>query len=372
MSQVINEIASIEVSNEVLTQLDVGGIYKSFSEKYRQLDNLKNFRSEYEKKNALMRWWHNDKLRDAQLDSAEVQAEFSKTIGQLMMISIMQSKRLTEQQAQLNEQQGKLKSQADGIAEQASTLQKQHHSLAEQSAKLENLVREYFELKGLTEDGAQKLIEIACEVKATKDKMLLEFELRSKNVEAICMDVQSRMDTLVVHVDERICLTAEQSQVGIAGIQLEMRDAFTANEAAQKANQEATRQALSQGMEKLAQTLREAEALQQTKYSVIEVQLSEFFESNEKQLAAHQEKIVAIDDFAEKLSIRSSDFATALADAKTEMASCIEQQQVHQGTMVTFQQEVSKSLKRLHYVAVGMSVAVLGLVGAMTYFMKLI
>lgn len=92
MSQIINELATIEVSNEVLQQLDVGGIYQSFSKNYRKLDDLKNFRTEYEKKNWLMRWWHNDKLRDAQLDSAEVQAEFSKTIGQLMMISIMQSK----------------------------------------------------------------------------------------------------------------------------------------------------------------------------------------------------------------------------------------------------------------------------------------
>ena len=74
MSEIINQLSSLEVSNEILHQLDVGGIYQSFSKNYRKLDDLKNFRSDYEKKNGLMRWWHNDKLRDAQLDSAEVQA----------------------------------------------------------------------------------------------------------------------------------------------------------------------------------------------------------------------------------------------------------------------------------------------------------
>ena len=144
MSQIINQLATIELSDEVLQGLDIGSIYQNFNKNYRNLDSLKNFKTEYEKKNAVMRWWHNDKLQDAQLNSAEVQAEFSKTIGQLMMLSIMQSKKLSEQQTQLNEQQGKLKSQADGIAEHAGELQNQHQVLAEQSEKLETLVHEYF------------------------------------------------------------------------------------------------------------------------------------------------------------------------------------------------------------------------------------
>ena len=258
MSQIINELATIEVSNEVLQHLDIAGIYQSFSKNYRKLDDLKNFRTEYEKKNGLMRWWHNDKLQDAQLDSAEVQAEFSKTIGQLMMISIMQSKKLSEQQTQLNDQQGKLKTQADGIAKHADKLQEQHQVLADQSKKLETLVREYFDLKGLTEEGAQKLIEIAHEAKATKSQMLQEFASHTKGVEAVCAEVQSHMESISAQIDARIHLSEEKTQKDISGIQRDTREALASFESSQNVYQKTVQNALNQGLEQLAKSQREA------------------------------------------------------------------------------------------------------------------
>ena len=348
MSQIMNELATIEISNEMLQQLDVGNIYRSFSENYRKLDDLKNFRSAYEKKNWLMRWWHNDKLRDAQLDSAEVQAEFSKTIGQLMAISIMQSKNLSEQQAQLNDQQGKLKSQADGIAEHAGKLQEQHQALAEQSNKLETLVHEYFALKGLTEEGAQKLIEIAHEVKVTKDGMLQEFEVRSQSIEAVCADVKLHMDAVSSQMEERVRLSAEQVQAGIAGVQSETREALTAYEASQ----------------------RKAESVLQSKYADLESRFSDIFGKLDKKFATHQEKLGSIDGAIEGLSARSNDLDTAVAGANAGLAGCVEQQQTHQSAMAVFQQNVSKNIKRLLYVAVCLSIVVLGQILAIVHLMR--
>lgn len=370
MSQIINELATIEVSNEVLQQLDVGGIYQSFSKNYRKLDDLKNFRTEYEKKNWLMRWWHNDKLRDAQLDSAEVQAEFSKTIGQLMMISIMQSKKLSEQQAQLNDQQGKLKTQADGIAEHAGKLQQQHQVLAEQSQKLEALVREYFELKGLTEEGAQKLIEIAREVKATKDQMLQEFTSRAKGVEAVCAEAQSCMERLSTQVEERVRQSTEQTKAGIADVQRETREVLASYESSQRVYQEAAQNALNQGLGKLAQSQREAAAEFQTKQAALESNVSDLADKHERQLTTHQLKLGSIDTAIEGLSARSTELATAIAATKAELTTSVEQQRTHLAATTAFQQEVSKNLKRLGYFATGMSVAVLGILGVMTYLMK--
>lgn len=324
MSQIITELATIEVSNEVLQQMDIGGIYQSFSKNFRELGDLKNFRTEYEKKNRLMRWWHNDKLLDAQLDSAEVQAEFSKTIGQLMMISIMQSKKLSEQQTQLNDQQGRLKTQADGIAEHAAELQEQHQVLAEQSQRLETLVREYFELKGLTEEGAQKLIEIAREVKATKAQMLEEFALRATGVEAVCAEMQSRMESASAKIDERICRNEETTQAGIAGLQRDAREAKASYEASHRAYQEATQDALNLGLEKLARSQREAVA------------------------GLHTQQATLV----------------------SRVSGLIDQQQTHHDVMTAFQKDVSTSLKRLRYAAVGLSLVSLGLAGALAYLMR--
>lgn len=342
MSQIINELATIEVSNEVLQQLDVSGIFKSFSENYGKLDDLKNFRSDYEKKNWLMRGWLNDKLRDAQLDSAEVQAEFSKTIGQLMMISIMQSKKLAEQQTQLNEQQSKLKTQADGIAEHAGELQKQHQVLAEQSAKMETLVHEYFALKGLTEDGAQKLIDIAKEIKSTKEGMLQDFAARAKDVEVLCDDVISQMTSLSAQVNDQIRQSAEQIQSEIVALRQETYKELAANESALRNQQEAAQQTMSQNMAKLERGQREVETNLLAKHAALESSLFGVSAKLEQQEAMHREKFGLIENELGGQVARTTDVAN----------------------------DLSKVKKRLGYVVVGLTVVVLGMLVGMTHLLK--
>lgn len=313
MTQIINQLATIEVSNAVLQQLDIGSIYASFTKNFRKLDELKNFRAEYEKQNFAMRWWHNDKLKDAQLDSAEVQAEFSKTIGQLMMISIMQSKHLTEQQALLNEQQHKLKSQANDIAKQTDRLQTQHHTLAEQSDKLKKLTEEYFELQGLTEEGAEKLIEIANEVKSTKNQLLQEFSISTKNIKEICDEVKTDIGKL----------TQNQSIV---------------------------------------------ETRLQSEHSALESKILEQAETHQQQLTEHQKELRAIDRVIKIVSAQSSELVGVLANTQAGLTSRIEQQQ---NSMAIFKQEVSASLKRLRLFSTGISVTVaIGFLGLMAYLMK--
>ena len=300
MSQFINELATIELSNEILQRLDIGSIYQNFNKSYGKLDDLKSFRTKHEGQNAVMRWWHNDKLDNAQLDSVEVQAEFSKTIGQLMVLSIMQSKKLSEQQTQLNEQQVKLKSQADGIAEHAGELQNQHRVLAEQSERLETLVHEYFELKGLTEDGAQKLITIAQEIKATKEGMLQEFAVRAKNLAVLCGDVATQMESVSSQANEQFRLISEQIQSSIQALQTE------------------TRQDLEIFSTKLAE-----------------------------QDAAYQEKLRLIDGGFNAQTIRVTEVENSLSTQNVGLTACAQQQKTYQLEQVLFEKKISDRLHRL-------------------------
>jgi len=204
MSEFVAQLASLEVSNEMIKMVDLHEISRNFKMNYEKLDDLKKFRSEYEKKNWLGRLWHRGDLRDAQMDSTQVQADFSKSIGQLMMISIMQSKMLSSQQTILNEQQSGLKAQADHIEMHANDLAAQHLVLKEQSERLENLVKDYFALKGLTDKGAEALIQIAKEVKGTKSDMLAKFEEHVTNLKALCSRLSSQVDERVAQVDSQM------------------------------------------------------------------------------------------------------------------------------------------------------------------------
>lgn len=372
MPQIIDQLATIELSNDILKQIDIDGVYKSFSENYKKLDSLKNFRTDYEKKNWAMRWWHNDQLRDAQLDSAEVQSEFSKTIGQLMMISIMQSKRLAEQQSLLNEQQFKLKSQADEIAAQAATLQAQQHTLTEQSTELKNLVTEYFALKGLTEEGALKLIEIAREIEGTKDVMIRDFERQSHKLEIAFAAAEDRIVEISAKATEGIRQSEERNQARLAAIQRETKEAVEASEERQRAHLESTLSNLNQSIVTLAKGISETQEFLQSKNLALESQLLDYVSTHGKQITNHQEKLQTADKNISVLSNQITEMANVLNKANAGIAHNDEQQKISQRSLTAVQQELSKSTKQMRNVALGISITSLTLLGGLAYLMKLI
>jgi chromosome segregation ATPase len=352
MSQLINELARIEVSSDALQQLDVGNIYRDFSNNYRKLDDLKNFRTEYEKKNRLMRWWHNDKLRDAHLDSAEVQAEFSKTIGQLMMIGIMQSKKLSEQQTQLNSQQGDLKKQADGIAEHAATLQQQHEVLAKQSEKLETLVKEYFDLKGLTEDGAQKLVEIGKEIKATKNDMLEQFAVRAQGLESLHNEVASRMASLSAEVTDRVASVEKQTRSELIELAQENQKMILASESALQRAHESTKADFHQSLSALRQDLQASVANQL------------------QQEQAHAQKIGSLEGGLSAQAAQISGMSKELSALKTELAGYAQRQNADQEKTARLMQEFSDRMGKLTIGVVCTGLATLVLMGTTLHLLK--
>lgn len=192
MSDIIEKMALIKVPNDFLQRIDVGSVIERMHRNFRKLDSLKDFRGEHEKRNAFMRWWDNDKLEDAQLDAQELQAEFSKSLSQLMMIVLLQSQRIASQQAQITAQQKSLSEQADGLAEQTGSLAKQQDALKEQAEALEALVTNYVALRGLTEDGARKLMEVATDVKNAREHLQQRFDVALARVEASVEDIGER------------------------------------------------------------------------------------------------------------------------------------------------------------------------------------
>ena len=362
MSEVINELAKITISDEMLLQLDVNGIYSRFGKNFKKLDDLKNFREGYDKKNWVMRFWHNDELRDAQLNSTEVQAEFSKTIGQLMLLSILQSQKLAAQQTQLNEQQAKLRRQADGIAEHASTLQMQHHSLAEQSGKLKTLVDDYFALKGLTEDGAQRLVEIAGEIRGTKDGMLREFELHTSGFESLCADITAQMATLAVQVKEQVRQGADQAQAGVFAIQREISAMLAGSAAAIKTEQAAAQQTVAAEIEKITHAQREFEARVLIKTLSTESVLANVLTALDDQTSGNAGKFGAVDGVLARLTAQADFALGAITSAKAELVACAQQQKSLHTALATARIESARRIKYLAYAAIVVAVVVLYLV----------
>lgn len=218
MTELIRQMSQIQVPDDLLRQVDLDGLINDFQKTFKRLGDFRNTRDAYEKRSGWKKLGDlitfDDTMENAQLDAVETQAAFSKAIGQLMVLSIVQSQRLQQQQEQLSTQQGVIKEQTQRIELNTIELSEQHETLAKQNADLEKLVTDFFELRGLTQEGAKKLISIANEVKATRDDLLRTVEV---SLEAASTQLQQALDQvsrqtgeLKGHVDRNVSVVAKR------------------------------------------------------------------------------------------------------------------------------------------------------------------
>ncbi len=203
-SSLIQSVAHSDIPDDFLRAVDMKSLLQGFSADYKQMDNLKSARKEFEERNFLGRWWNKSELEDATLDAAELQASFSKKIGQLMVLSVAQSKQLVNQQEELAIQQEIIQEQTQHLAASDEKILQQQQALSEQNLKLEQLVTEYFELKGLTQEGAIQLIKIANEVKHTKDQLIEFVEQQTLEIRQSQQLLQQAQSELINQVEHQL------------------------------------------------------------------------------------------------------------------------------------------------------------------------
>lgn len=226
-AELIEKMAQVQLPQELMEQLDVNALADDFRRKFNRLDDFRNTKDAYESRGAgkkILDFITGDStMEDAQLKAVEDQAAFAKIIGQLMVLSIMQSQRLLDQQNQLASQQNTISKQTKEIQENTDDLASQHEKLAKQSDKLEKLLNDFIEVQGLTRDGAKRLIEIGTEVKQTRDDLLLSVRNSLAKAEKQFNDViaqvvekinrsESTLTTQMTELAEQVGRTASLAQ----------------------------------------------------------------------------------------------------------------------------------------------------------------
>lgn len=196
LNHVVQSMSQVSIPQEILNKVDMKNLLKGFSDDYKKLDDLKSARARHEERNFVSRWWNNDELEDAQLDAAELQASFSKKLGQLMVISVAQSQQIHLQQKDLSEQQNVIKSQTNKLAQNDEIISAQQEELKVQNIELKRLVKEYIELKGLTEEGMSQLVIIGREITEAKDSILAEFDSRMQHFDKLALDLRNEQTKL--------------------------------------------------------------------------------------------------------------------------------------------------------------------------------
>lgn len=221
MSKVIAQLASTVPSNDLLARIDIAEVYEKFHSTFKRLDDFKRVRDEHEQRNFLGRLFHRGELKNAQLDAQEVQAEFSKTLAQLMVISSLQAQQLTEQQGQLADQQKTLDAKAEELVRQNTRLEQHQAVIKHQAAGLRQYVTDLLKVQGLTDEHGEMLISIAKEVMETRDRLLADFDNRMQQMQGVLEEQQqllrevldekaSTLEQRLMKVQQAVDLTLEQ------------------------------------------------------------------------------------------------------------------------------------------------------------------
>lgn len=245
MSKVIAQLASTVPSDDLLTQIDIAEVYEKFHSTFKRLDDFKRVRDEHEQRSLFGRLFNRGELKNAQLDAQEVQADFSKTLAQLMVISSLQAQQLTEQQGQLADQQKTLDAKAEELARQNIRLEQHQAVIKHQAANLRQFVTDLLKVQGLTHEQGEMLISIAKEVMETRDRLLADFDNRMQQVQGTLDEQQqllrevideqaSSLDQRLTQLQQAVDSTMEQR---LQAVEQDLLD--TLNEQ----RREATRQA---------------------------------------------------------------------------------------------------------------------------------
>lgn len=320
MSHVIHQLANIPLKESSLDQLELNKVFENFARNYKKLDDLKNFRSEYEQRNFLSRWWDNDKLRDAQLDSAEVQAEFSKTLGQLVAISVIQAKELNEQQRRLRDQQNIINDQVTTLHEHAKELTNQHHIQEDQSKKLKQVVADYMAVKGISDKQLHRLALIVSEIDKTKEEFydesrrvndqlssqlrILDYKLQS-TAEKIYEKISDNTEFIKNSIDSK-----NQTQDKTNELVSENISALSDNQKKIKENIEELNESTKRDIElldkKTGSKIHHTEELMSTNFSKIE--------AIEQQTMSQNERMASLESTTKNIAASSFNTNTAIAD----------------------------------------------------------
>lgn len=357
MKSITRNMARLNISSEMLESIDTASILDSFRHDFKKLGDFKKAREKHESRNALSRWWNSDELKNAQLDSIELQESFSQKLGQLMVISVAMSQQLNDQQQSLSEQQASLQKQTCDIDEANKKISDQQKDLSEQQEKLKTLIENYFELKGLTANQAETLIQIADEVKTTKERMIASF-IQERNA---VLAMKNEIETAVIQQQQSFQLSCDRQNQRIQETLREVNNA------------------LDEGRKQTRQELEQAAAAATQLHTVIQEQLkaaqadmaeqasrqdSDFKKSSEQlELNVRDRLQDAITSIDGRFADQQSEIHSALIQQheRTERRCSEVEQSIQQQANLTTdaQQLLSRQVSRLKWLTTG-SAAVAG------------
>lgn len=222
---------------------------KMFRDMKSVMENAKNSadkarlaKQAVENGNWLGSWWHDrkDALRDAQHDLSLAVADLSENNSKLLIFNTAISKMLLDAQHKLNEQQiilnnqaRELKSHTEELANQNEILKSANQTIIQEQAKLDSLVREFVQIKGLTREQVGQIAQIVKDANALKEELTQQFQQECAVMSKTLQEAESVLLYKYNHINDGLSALDDdfkEVKKSIDGVKSEIDDNKTKQE----------------------------------------------------------------------------------------------------------------------------------------------
>ena len=240
--QIIQVFSATDIPADIIRQSNIGELVKGMlaaqDEMKSTVRHLDTARREQKDGNFIGNLWHgrSDKVQDYQIDLNKAIGRLTEKSSQLLIVNTILAKALNDQQHILQGQQHKLNSQAEELNSQNNKILEQQNELEKQQEELIKTTKGLCEVRGVSQEQAQKLIGCVTRIEEGESRINAENQALRLNIEANVRDrveeckerldsgfneQAQRYDVLEQELTSKFGVYAEQAQKILQQIQLE-------------------------------------------------------------------------------------------------------------------------------------------------------
>lgn len=205
MSEIISQIAQINVPQDVLQNADFDGIVNDFRRHFRRLDDFQRLHGPVGTHDSLQPLWQAIASGDRPDTSDLEVSALSKTLGQLIVLSVVQSQQLQRQQDALGSQQTATRTLQQKVKQAHTLLAEHQQAQGVHSGEMQQVMHQLLDVRNELVATTQRVTEATQDTRKTREALQAQLQQAlteaTARVDTACEWVQTIAAAQTVKVD---------------------------------------------------------------------------------------------------------------------------------------------------------------------------
>lgn len=205
MSEIISQIAQINVPQDVLQNADFDGIVNDFRRHFRRLDDFQRLHGPVGTHESLQPLWQAIASGDRPDTSDLEVTALAKTLGQLIVLSVVQSQQLQHQQDALGSQQTATRTLQQKVKQAHTLLAEHQQAQGVHSGEMQQVMHQLLDVRNELVATTQRVTEATQDTRKTREELQAQLQQAlteaTARVDTACEWVQTIAAAQTVKVD---------------------------------------------------------------------------------------------------------------------------------------------------------------------------